>query len=57
MGIGFSLQEIVADFISGLLILFERPIRVGDTVTVGDTDGIATKIQIRSAPEELFSPC
>jgi potassium efflux system protein len=48
VGIGFGLQEIVANFISGLIILFERPIRIGDTVTVGDTDGVVTKIQIRA---------
>jgi len=42
------LQEIVANFISGLIILFERPIRVGDIVTVGDTDGIVTRIRIRA---------
>jgi len=48
VGIGFGLQEIVANFISGLIILFERPIRVGDIVTVGDTDGVVTKIRIRA---------
>ncbi len=48
VGIGFGLQEIVANFISGLIILFERPIRVGDAVTVGDTDGVVTKIKIRA---------
>jgi len=48
LGIGFGLQEIVANFISGLIILFERPVRVGDVVTVGDTDGVVTKIQIRA---------
>ena len=48
VGIGFGLQEIVANFISGLIILFERPIRVGDLVTVGDTDGFVTRIQIRA---------
>jgi potassium efflux system protein len=48
VGIGFGLQEIVANFISGLIILFERPIRVGDVVTVGDTDGVITRIQIRA---------
>jgi len=48
VGIGFGLQEIVANFISGLIILFERPVRVGDVVTVGDTDGVVTKIQIRA---------
>ena len=48
VGIGFGLQEIVANFISGLIILFERPIRVGDYVSVGDTDGHVTRIQIRA---------
>jgi potassium efflux system protein len=48
VGIGFGLQEIVANFISGLIILFERPIRIGDTVTVDNIDGIVTRIQIRA---------
>ena len=48
VGIGFGLQEIVANFISGLIILFERPIRVGDIVTIGDKDGAVTKIRIRA---------
>jgi potassium efflux system protein len=48
VGIGFGLQEIVANFISGLIILFERPIRVGDIVTIGDKDGTVTRIRIRA---------
>ncbi len=48
VGIGFGLQEIVANFISGLIILFERPVRVGDVVTIGNTSGIVTKIRIRA---------
>jgi len=48
VGIGFGLQEIVANFISGIIILFERPVRVGDFVTIGDTDGFVTKIRIRA---------
>ena len=48
VGIGFGLQEIIANFISGLILLFERPIRIGDIVTVGDTSGVVTKIRIRS---------
>ena len=48
VGIGFGLQEIVANFISGLIILFERPVRVGDTVTIGNTSGIVTKVRIRA---------
>jgi len=48
VGIGFGLQEIVANFISGLIILFEQPVRVGDTVTVGGISGRVTKIRIRA---------
>ena len=48
VGIGFGLQEIVANFICGLILLFEQPIRVGDTVTVGDSTGIVTKIRMRA---------
>ncbi|MGB5694481.1 MAG: mechanosensitive ion channel domain-containing protein [Polyangiales bacterium] len=48
LGLGFGLQEIFANFVSGLIILFERPIRVGDTVTVGETSGTVSKIQIRA---------
>jgi len=48
VGLGFGLQEIFANFVSGLILLFERPIRVGDYVTVGDTSGEVTRIQIRA---------
>ena len=48
VGLGFGLQEIVANFISGLIILFERPIRIGDTVTIGSASGTVTRIQIRA---------
>ncbi len=48
VGVGFGLQEIIANFISGLIILFERPVRVGDYVTIGDQSGTVTRIQIRA---------
>lgn len=48
VGIGFGLQEIIANFISGLIILFERPVRIGDYVTIGDQSGTVTRIQIRA---------
>lgn len=48
VGIGFGLQEIIANFISGLIILFERPVRIGDYVTIGDQSGTVSRIQIRA---------
>jgi potassium efflux system protein len=48
VGLGFGLQEIFANFVSGIIILFERPIRVGDVVTVDDVNGIVTRIHIRA---------
>ncbi len=48
VGLGFGLQEIFANMVSGIILLFERPIRVGDTVTVGDVTGKVSRIQIRA---------
>lgn len=48
VGLGFGLQEIFANFISGLIILFEKPVRIGDTVTIRDLTGTVSKIQIRA---------
>jgi len=48
VGIGFGLQKIIANFVSGLIILFERPVRIGDYVTIGEQSGIVSKIQIRA---------
>ncbi len=48
VGVGFGLQEIVSNFVSGLIILLERPIRVDDVVTVGDQTGVVKRITIRA---------
>jgi potassium efflux system protein len=48
IGIGFGLQNVVNNFISGILLLAERPLRVGDTVTIGSATGDVTRIGIRS---------
>ena len=48
VGFGFGLQEIVANFVSGLILLFERPIRIGDIVTIGDISGRVKSLQMRS---------
>jgi potassium efflux system protein len=48
VGLGFGLQEIFANFVSGLIILAERPIRIGDVVTVGDASGTVSRIRARA---------
>lgn len=48
VGIGFGLQNFVANFIAGLILMVEQPIRVGDRITVGDTEGDIIEINIRS---------
>ena len=48
VGLGFGLQEIVANFVSGLIVLAERPIRIGDVVTVGDVSGTVARIRARA---------
>ena len=47
-GLAFGLQEIFANFVSGLIILAERPIRLGDTITVGGVTGTVTRIRMRA---------
>ncbi len=48
VGLGFGLQEIFANFVSGLIILFERPVRVGDVITIDNFSGTVSRIRIRS---------
>ena len=54
VGIGFGLQQVVNDFISGLILIFERPIKVGDTVEVGVLKGTVKRIGIRSSTIRTF---
>ncbi len=62
VGIGFGLQEVITNFVCGLLLLFERPIRVGDVVTIEGTTGTVSCIRMRATTitnwdrQELIMP-
>jgi small-conductance mechanosensitive channel len=48
VGIGFGLQNVASNFVSGLIILFERPIKIGDRITIGDVWGDVVNISLRA---------
>ena len=48
VGLGFGLQEVFANFVSGIILLIERPIRIGDVVTIDGVSGVVSNIQIRA---------
>jgi potassium efflux system protein len=49
VGVGFGLQNIFNNFVSGLILLFERPVQVGDVIQIGDTAGVVERIGIRAS--------
>ena len=54
VGIGFGLQNLVNNFVSGLILIFERPIKIGDTIEVGQLRGLVKRIGIRSSTVRTY---
>ena len=54
VGLGFGLQNVVNNFVSGLILLFERPVRIGDLLEIGGVSGAVTKIGFRSSTLHAF---